>query len=89
MIYLNSRYESADVVYMMDGRSGRTRPTVMRGPLPKPTSRAQMRWGDRMRLDLMAFQSQGSPEMWYAIADQNTEILDPMAIEIGDVVRVL
>lgn len=89
MIYLGSRYENEPVEYLLDGRTGRTRATVMRSPADTTETYPQSkRWYDGTRLDLMAFHSVGDSELWYTIVDRNSEVLDPMSLFIGESILV-
>lgn len=88
MIYLGSRYQDAPVYYMLDGRTGRTNATVMRPRARVSMSRTVTRWQDGMRLDLLSSDTYGNPERWWAIMDENPDVLDPRALGHGQVIRL-
>lgn len=89
MIYLGSRYQDVSVQYMLDGRTGRTNATVIR-PNARRTrvSRGVTRWESGMRLDRLAANSYGDPEKWWQLMDENSDILDPRSLSIGQVIRL-
>lgn len=88
MIYLGSRYENADVQYVLDGRSLTTRPTALRGPQPMFPASEIYRWrqGDRVDLVGKAFSQRAS--LWWTIFDNDPENIDPLSLTPGKVVVV-
>ena len=89
MIFIGSRYQPFPVQYMRDGRTGRTRPTVIRGneDVTATWSRTT-RWEDGLRFDILGSSVYDKPEEWWLVMDQHPDILDPMSFEPGDVLRV-
>lgn len=89
MIYIGSRYQTTPVFYMLDGRTGRTRPTILRDNADvAPTSSRVTKWEDGMRLDIVASSIYNDPEKWWRVMDQNPDILDPMSFVAGTTLRV-
>lgn len=89
MIYIGSRYQSTPVQYVLDGRTGRTRPTIIRGNSDvAATSTRVTKWEDGMRLDIVASSVFNDSEKWWRIMDQNPDILDPMSFVAGTTLRV-
>ena len=89
MIYLGSRYQDADIFYMLDGRSGKTNATAFRNRAQRrQPSRIVTKWPDGMRLDVLSFRSLGDPEKWWTILHENEEVLDPKSIAYGQAVRL-
>lgn len=89
MIYIGSRYQTAQVTYMLDGRTGRTRPTVIRGNSEvASTSTRVTKWEHGMRLDIVASSVYDDPEKWWLVMDQNPDVLDPMSFTAGATLRV-
>jgi hypothetical protein len=89
MINLGSRYQSEPVLPLLDGRSNRVRPTVMRSnDNVGATSPYLTQWTSSSRLDRMSAGITNGPTNWWLIMDQNTDIIDPMSIVAGTQVRV-
>jgi hypothetical protein len=85
MIFLDSRYQSTPVKFILDGRSGETRQTVMRSSLIPTGAYKLYVWRDGMRLDYLASRLLGKPSLWWNIMDQNNDIIDPMSLDNGTV----
>lgn len=88
MIYLGSRYEDADITYVLDGRIGSTRATAFRAPVQAETEVRYWYWRQEDRIDILATQYYGEPDLWWRIMDANPEILDPLSIPIGTKIRI-
>lgn len=88
MIYLGSRYEDADIAYVLDGRVGTTRATAFRSPVEVETDVRYWFWREEDRIDVIATRYYGEPDLWWRIADANPEILDPLNIPIGTKIRI-
>lgn len=88
MIFAQSRYATADLVFATDA-AGHPRQVV---PFPAPrvgsfsATRHIIREGER--LDHLASRYYDDPEMWWVIADANPEIFYPENIPAGTVVRI-
>jgi hypothetical protein len=91
MIKIGSRYEREPVFYTLDGRSGLTRPTVMRGPsFNRGTagSTSAVTWQEGVRLDRVTNRILGSPNQWWVLMDKNPDLLDPLSLAPGDMVII-
>lgn len=88
MIQINSRYRTAEIGYVLDGRSGVTRATVFRERI-EPTDQYDFWiWSDGDRLDLLAQRFYGKSGDWWRILDANPEVTDPATIPLGFHLRV-
>ena len=88
MIYTRSRYQSAPVVYMLDGRSGVTHPAVMRPYAPPTPATTVTRWDYGTRIDIYGSALFADPELWWRVMDGNPEILDPASMVPGTPLRL-
>ena len=88
MIYLGSRYEDADITYVLDGRLGSTRATAFRSPVTQEKEVQYWFWRQEDRIDIVATRFYGDPEQWWRIMDANPEIFDPLTIPIGTKIRI-
>ena len=89
MIFLGSRYQDTAVEYLLDSRTEKTRPTVMRSNAEiGQTGTVVTYWPGGARLDLAGSNLFNDPEKWWRILDQNTDILNPMSIHPGVQVRL-
>lgn len=88
MIYLGSRYETAEVQYVLDGRALTTRPTVMRGALTQTPAQIIYRWVEDDRVDLLGQRYAGRPDEWWRVLDLNPELIDPLSAVPGQSVTV-
>jgi hypothetical protein len=89
VIYIGSRYQYVPVRYMLDGRSGLTRPTVIRSNEDvKATTTTVTHWEYGVRLDIVGSAVYNDPEKWWQIMDQNPDVLDPMSFEPGASLRI-
>lgn len=84
MIHLTSRYVDADVSFVLDARSGTTRPTAMRPALSVPAPSQIYRWRRGDRLDTLGKQMTGKAGRWWQIMDLNPDVIDPLGIRPGD-----
>lgn len=89
MIYLGSRYEDADIQYVLDGRMQSTRATAFRtNPAEEITTNRYWWWREDDRIDSLATRYYGSPEQWWRIMDANPEFIDPQSIPVGTKIRI-
>lgn len=89
MIHIGSRYQNSPVVYMLDGRTGGTRPTVLRDNTDiEGTSTVSAFWADSSRLDTVGSSLFDEPEQWWRVMDLNPEILDPLSLTAGTLLRI-
>lgn len=87
MIFVNSRYETAPVSYVLDPKARETRPTVMRPYRPLRSEKFYI-WRSGDRIDILAQQRYGKADLWWQIMDANPGIIDPNSIRPGTVLRV-
>lgn len=88
MIFADSRYASGVVVKSYDARKPAYSVTLFR---QFPTSTAEFyyyTWTQRDRIDLLAYELFGDPNLWWTIMDYNPEISNPFDIPIGTVLRI-
>lgn len=88
MIYLGSRYEDADIQYVLDKRLGSTRATVFRASVEPEEGGQYWWWRQEDRIDTLAAQYYDSPNQWWRIMDANPELLDPLNISVGTKIRI-
>lgn len=87
MIFVGSRYETADVEYVLDPTTGQTHPTVFRKPAASRLSSMYV-WRSGDRLDILAQERYGSPDDWWRIMDANPGIVDPYRLRPGMLIRL-
>lgn len=88
MIYFDSRYVDGEIRKAHDARSDRYRLTVYR-EWPRVTSGFfYYEWADGDRLDYVAAKVYGNGQLWWKILDANPELVDPLSIKPGEVLRV-
>jgi hypothetical protein len=88
MIYLTSRYAATPAQFILDERSGVTRPTVMRGAATPVTASRIYRWRDGDRLDTLGRKFADKSSNWWMILDANSETIDPLSLVAGTSVVV-
>ena len=89
MIVLGSRYQSSEIGYVLNGRSGVPRATVAPPPLQVYEDGYDVWfWRDGDRLDLLAEQFYGKSTEWWRLLDANPEIVDPAILAPGTRVRI-
>lgn len=88
MIYQDSRYETADVVRLQ--KNGKTRLTVV----PQPAGvlvvvdYAYHRVIEGERIDILATQYLGDPELWWVIAEANPQWSFYDRLPVGTLLRI-
>jgi len=87
MIFIGSRYQQSPVSFMLDGRTGRTNPTVMRATRVTDASRVT-RWDYGARIDIYGSALYDDPEQWWRVMDCNPDILDPASMLPGTPLRL-
>jgi hypothetical protein len=45
-------------------------------------------WVEKDRIDILAEEFLGSPDLWWVIMDFNPELIDPFDIAVGTVLRI-
>ena len=88
MIYIGSRYQQSPVTYMLDGRTGRTHPTVLRTQPAASPAGDITRWDYGARIDVYGSALYSDPEQWWRVMDVNPEILDPASMDPGTPLRI-
>lgn len=91
-IYVGSRYEREPVSRVADANGDYHLTLFMRSPGKRYNS-TPFTWTnyivkDNDRLDNVSYQFYGIPDLWWLIADANPEILDPMSLTTGAVLRI-
>lgn len=88
MIFTDSRYASGILAKSYDSRTESYGVTVFR-QFPTETSAFFFyTWTQRDRIDLVANDLLGDPELWWVIMDYNPEISNPFGIPLGTVLRI-
>jgi len=88
MIYIDSRYAESYLTYMWDTRLETHQLTALR---KWPTGYGAFNtyeWVEGNRLDQVANNFYGTPNLWHKIMDYNPEISDPLNIKPGTVLRI-
>lgn len=88
MIYSDSRYADGVIFKAIDARNGTPKTTVYRHFPSYSTQYFHYTWVEGDRIDAVAFDLLGNPDMWWKIMDMNPEVIDPFDIPIGTVIRV-
>jgi hypothetical protein len=88
MIYSDSRYANGRIFKANDSRTGNYPITVLRTFLPSNNSFFYYTWSDSDRIDSVANDYFGAPEMWWKIMDINPEISNAFNIPVGTLVRI-
>ena len=88
MIFTDSRYATGRLAKTIDARSGLPNATVFR-QFPTATSTFfYYTWTQRDRIDVVAHNLLGDPNLWWLIMDYNPEVINPFDIPIGAVLRI-
>lgn len=88
MIYTDSRYAAGTAYRAHDARTNTYEITVARRFPVQKTGFYHYTWVERDRIDLVADEFLGAPELWWIIMDFNPEVIDPFDIPVGTVIRV-
>lgn len=88
MITPQSRYQQSGIVTRVPNSSGTFNLTVFR-TVPGGTSSFSLYiWKERDRPDIVSNKTLGDPALWWAIFDINPELIYPLNIAAGTVVRI-
>jgi hypothetical protein len=88
MIFTDSRYASGILAKSYDARNESYAVSVFR-QFPTETSTFFFyTWTQRDRIDLVANELLGDPELWWVIMDYNPEIANPFDIPLGTILRI-
>jgi len=88
MIYLDSRYADGPLFSAADSRTGNFNKTVFRA---WPSYNVQYFWyhiTENDRIENLAVKYLGNSELWWEIMDVNPEILNPLEIAPGTLIRI-
>jgi hypothetical protein len=88
MIFLDSRYSDATISKVYDSRNGSYQLTAFR---VWPSATRQFfyhEWKETDRIDELALRNLGKSSLWWAIMDINPELIDPLSIPPGTLVRI-
>lgn len=88
MIYFDSRYSDGEIRKAFDSRNGKYRFTVYREWPVISTEFVFYEWVDGDRIDLVAERFYGNSQWWWRIMDANPDIVDPVTIPAGRVIRI-
>lgn len=88
MIYTDSRYADGNVSSKYANRDSSYHLTILRN-FPEESSRYTLYvWREQDRIDLVSATFYGDASRWWHIMDFNPEILNPMDIPVGTIVRL-
>ena len=88
MIYLDSRYADGTLLKAYDSRTGTYELTVYREWPSYSVQYFFYEWVETDRLDLLSLRFLGKSGHWWQILDINPEIIDPLNIAPGTVLRI-
>ena len=88
MIFYDSRYIDGEIRQAHDPKTDRYRLTVYREWPVVSTGFFYYEWADGDRLDYVASKVYGKSEFWWKILDANPEVVDPLTIKPGELLRV-
>lgn len=88
MIFTDSRYATGSIMYANDSRVNKNSLSVYR-VFPDVSYRFfTYTWTSEDRIDIVANDLLGSPNLWWKIMDINPEVINPFAIAPGTVLRI-
>jgi hypothetical protein len=88
MIYTDSRYANGKFFRAYDANRASYSLTVLRS---FPTDQAAFfyyRWKERDRVEALAARLMGDANLWWRIMDYNPEVIDPVNIPVGTLIRI-
>lgn len=88
MIYNDSRYATGRIFKAYDSRKQVFSTTVFRRFPTSTNTYSVYTWVERDRMDIVAEEFLGSPDSWWKIMDFNPEIIDPLNIPVGTIIRI-
>jgi len=88
MIYLDSRYADGSLFKAYDSRTDTYELTVFRSFPSYSVAYFSYTWVETDRLDRVALKFLGATNLWWQIMDINPEIIDPLNIAPGTVLRI-
>jgi hypothetical protein len=88
MIFTDSRYATGRAFKAHDSRSNSYGVAVMRSFPVQKSKFYHYTWVEKDRIDILAEEFLGSPDLWWVIMDFNPELIDPFDIAVGTVLRI-
>jgi nucleoid-associated protein YgaU len=88
MIYLDSRYADGPLFKAYDSRTNTYELTVLRSFPSYKVTYFSYTWVETDRLDRIALRFLGASTLWWQIMDINPEVIDPLTIIPGTVLRI-
>lgn len=88
MIFSDSRYSDGELLKSLDARKGLINVSVTRTFPSSQVPFFYYTWNSSDRIDLVALSLLGDPELWWEIMDLNPEIINPMGILPGTIIRI-
>jgi len=88
MIYLDSRYADGPLFKAYDSRTNTYELTVLRSFPSYRVTYFSYTWVETDRLDRLALRFLGASTLWWQIMDTNPEVIDPLTIVPGTVLRI-
>jgi hypothetical protein len=88
MIFTDSSYATGVLAKSVDARNDSYQLTVFRQFPSSSSSFYYYTWTQRDRIDLVAAELLGDPNLWWLIMDYNPEILNPFDIPLGASLRI-
>jgi nucleoid-associated protein YgaU len=87
MIANGSRYQSGTVVRMLDS-NGVAQISVLRSVPAQAIQYSLYTWQQGDRPDSVAAKTLGDPSLWWEIFDINPELINPLNIPPGTIIRI-
>lgn len=88
MIYADSRYVSGRIYKTYNVKRDARILGVSRTWPTAASSFFYYVWRERDRMDLLAYNYLGSPDLWWQIMDYNPELADAFNISVGTIIRI-
>ena len=86
MIYVDSRYADGNVI-AVETNAGASIAVLREFPDDSSKFYSYV-WREKDRIDLVANSLLGSPSFWWKIMDFNPEVINPLSIPLGTVLRI-
>ncbi len=88
MIYFDSRYADSEVRLALDSRTSKHRFTAYREWPVVSSEFFYYEWVEGDRIDWVSEKFLGKPNLWWRVMDANPEVLDPLTILPGTLLRI-
>jgi hypothetical protein len=86
MIYVDSRYADGNVISIETNKGASI--AVLRQFPEQSAGFYSYVWKEKDRIDMVANNLLGSPDLWWRIMDFNPEIINPFVISVGTTIRI-